>query len=33
MGCNAAELTARSETEEEQEAPKEKRGLFGRRKR
>ena len=32
-GVDAAELTARSETEEEQEAPKEKRGLFGRRKR
>jgi ABC-type multidrug transport system ATPase subunit len=32
-GVDAAELTARSEPEEEQEAPKEKRGLFGRRKR
>lgn len=32
-GVDAAELTARSEPEEEQEVPKEKRGLFGRRKR
>lgn len=32
-GVDAAELTARSEPEEEQEASKEKRGLFGRRKR
>ncbi|MBQ2177957.1 MAG: ABC transporter ATP-binding protein [Oscillospiraceae bacterium] len=32
-GVDAAELTAREEPEEEQEAPKEKRGLFGRRKR
>ena len=32
-GVDAAELTAQEEPEEEQEAPKEKRGLFGRRKR